>query len=82
MRPRFSRFGAGVVAVALAAAALFSTGCDPTIQATVQNGIITSSQSLLSAFLQAVTALIAEKNSSTTTGTGTTGTGGTGTTTT
>ncbi len=84
MRKRLSHLGIWSAAAALAASALFSTGCDPTIQATVQNGIITTSQSLLTATLQAITALIHERNSQTsgTTTTGTNTTTGTGTNTT
>lgn len=36
------------------------SGCDPTIQATVEDGIITASNSLLAAFLRAIVELGAE----------------------
>lgn len=36
-------------------------GCDPTIQATVENGIINVSTSLLSSTFQAITGLLGER---------------------
>ena len=36
------------------------SSCDPTIQTTVENGIITASNSLLAAILRAITELAAE----------------------
>lgn len=40
--------------VALSGGAFILGGCDPTIQATVENGIITTTNSLLASLLQAV----------------------------
>lgn len=37
-------------------------GCDPQLRATVENGIITSSTSLLASVLQAIVQLAAEAN--------------------
>jgi len=42
-------------AVALSGTLLFLTGCDPTLQATVENGVITSSTTFLTAVLAAIT---------------------------
>ena len=53
------------VALVTAGTTLFLTGCDPTIASTVQSGIITAANSLLTAFLTALTQL----NTTTTTGT-------------
>ncbi len=78
MQKAMRRIGGLCLALALSGAALFSTGCDPTLQAAVENGIITSSQSLLASILQAAIAVAGEKTTGTT-GTGTTGTGTTGT---
>ncbi|MEW6249849.1 MAG: hypothetical protein AB1716_04325 [Planctomycetota bacterium] len=50
------------MAALLSAAALFSSGCDPTLRATVENGVITASQSLFASFLQAVIQLNEEQN--------------------
>ncbi len=51
------------LASVLAGIVLFLGGCDPTTQATVENGIITASTSLLGAFLQAAIALAQDPNS-------------------
>ncbi len=61
-----------VIITALGATALLSTGCDPTVQATVENGIITSSQSLFASFLQAIISVASQQATQNTTNTGTT----------
>lgn len=49
--------------IALPAGGLFLLGgCDPTLQQTVENGIITVSNSLLASLLQAVLQVITESN--------------------
>jgi hypothetical protein len=50
-----------------------TTGCDPTLRTSVENGIINVSTSFLGALLQALLALATEAQTSNTTGT-TTGT--------
>jgi hypothetical protein len=42
-------------------------GCDPTTLTAVENGVITASSSLLAAFLQAITQLMAQAAAGTTT---------------
>ncbi len=66
MHKGLRRIAGLVLVVALSATAMLSTGCDPTTQATVENGVITASQSLFASFLQAV---IANAASNTTTNT-------------
>lgn len=41
----------------LAGAVLFLSGCDPTVRATVENGVIAGANSLLTAVLQALVQL-------------------------
>ncbi len=53
------------LALLTAGTTLFLSGCDPTIQSTVQSGIISAANGLLTAFLTALTQL----NTTTTTGT-------------
>lgn len=43
---------------------LFLTGCDPTLQATIENGIITTSQSLFASVLRALINVAQEANTS------------------
>jgi hypothetical protein len=56
-----------VAAVVLTGASLFAAGCDATTKATIEDGIITSSTSLLAAFFRATinawTAAAADPNS-------------------
>ena len=51
------------LAVATTGTAFFMNGCDSTLQTTVENGIITLSQSLLTVIFRALIALGEEKNS-------------------
>ena len=53
-------------ASALAAALMFLTGCDPTTQAAVQNGVINASTSWLGALLQAWIATVGAQTTTTT----------------
>lgn len=52
---------------ALGALLVTLAGCDPTIKATVENGVITTSQSLFGALMRAIFALIGEAKNPTTT---------------
>lgn len=54
LRTMKRKLARGVLAVA-SGTTLILGGCDPTIQTTVENGIINASTSFLTAFLQAVT---------------------------
>lgn len=59
------RFGRSIqmrVLAGAAGSALLLGGCDPTIQATVENGIITATNSLIASFFQAVLQLSQESN--------------------
>jgi hypothetical protein len=55
------------VTMLLAGGLLFLTGCDQNLQTTVENGVITTWQSLLGAFLRALIALGSQSQSTTTT---------------
>ena len=66
MKRQSKRMRSGVATLAVVAL-LFCPGCDPQLQTTVENGIITSSTSLIGAVLRAVIALGLESTSSTTT---------------
>jgi hypothetical protein len=50
----------------LAGGLLFLAGCDPGVQTTVENGVITTWQSFLGAFLRALIAVWGESQSTTT----------------
>jgi hypothetical protein len=60
MRNGTSRTVSGWWVAAASGLLLFLCGCDPTIRATTENGIISLSQSFLGAFLQALIQLGAE----------------------
>lgn len=49
------------MSVMLLGTSLFLGGCDPTLQNTVENGIINASTSLLGAFLQALTRVASQQ---------------------
>ena len=51
----------GVLAAVVAGSLLLTTGCDPTTQTTLENGVISASQSLFGAFLRAVLEIGAEQ---------------------
>lgn len=51
--------------VALTGMTFILGGCDPTIQTTVENGIISASNSLFTAFLQAAVQVVTEAVSTT-----------------
>jgi hypothetical protein len=52
------------LAALLVGSSALLTGCDPTLRATVEQGIITSSTSLLTSFYQALLQVIIEENQS------------------
>jgi hypothetical protein len=58
---RWQRF-----ALAVLGTTFFLSGCDPTISSTVENGIITASNSLLTAWLQALITVIQQAATQTT----------------
>jgi hypothetical protein len=63
--PVLKRFGRSIqmrVLAGAAGSALLLGGCDPTIQATVENGIITATNSLIASFFQAVLQLSQESD--------------------
>ena len=53
------------LALAAAGTTFILGDCDPTIQTTVENGIISLSQSFITVFFRALTAVITEKNAQT-----------------
>jgi hypothetical protein len=61
-KPRTNRNGWLVTAGA--GLLLFLAGCDPTLQATIENGIITTSQSLFASVLRALINVAQEANTS------------------
>jgi len=66
MRKWLMRGGWRLVAVG-SGIALALGGCDPQVKLAFENGFITASSSFLAAFLQAITALLAQQAASTTT---------------
>lgn len=60
MLKRFSRSVRMRAMAGVAGSALLLGGCDPTIQTTVENGIITATNSLIASFFQAVLQLAQE----------------------
>jgi len=66
MRKWLMRGGWRLVAAGGGIAFVFG-GCDPTMKTAIENGVITASSSLLAAFLQAITQLMAQQAASTTT---------------
>ncbi len=66
MRKWLLRGGWRLVVVGGVIASVFG-GCDPTTLTAVENGVITASSSLLAAFLQAITQLMAQAAAGTTT---------------
>ncbi len=69
MRTSQKRAAGGWLIVAVCGLALLVSGCDPTMQTTVENGIITTSQSLFASFLNAVVQLGQEQYNATHTST-------------
>ncbi|MFQ5806689.1 MAG: hypothetical protein ACE5I3_09585 [Phycisphaerae bacterium] len=65
MRTMYRPFAWRRLALLAAGATFFLSGCDPQIRATVENGIITASTSLLGALLQAFIQLGQEANDQT-----------------
>ena len=61
MRNRLGRVGNGWLLAAASGLLWLLCGCDPTIKATAENGLITVSQSFLTAFLQAAVQAAATK---------------------
>ena len=62
---KFKYYGWRWLALAAAGSTFFMSGCDPTLRTTVENGIITLSQSLLGSFLRVFIDLLGEKNDQT-----------------
>jgi len=58
MTIRTSRWAVRVKACLLTGLVALLTGCNPTIQATVESGIISSSQAVLNAFFGALVSVI------------------------
>lgn len=54
------------LAAALAAGLAFLSGCDPTLQATIEDGIITASSSFVGALIRALIELASEANAAAT----------------
>jgi hypothetical protein len=54
MRARLGRTGERLLVLIVSVGLLTMAGCDPTLKATVESGVITASQSLFGAFIQAV----------------------------
>lgn len=54
MRARLGRTGERVLVLMVCVGLLALAGCDPTLKATIEDGVITASQSLFGAFIQAV----------------------------
>lgn len=64
---KFRLYGWRWLALATAGTTFFMSGCDPTLRTTVENGIITLSQSLLASLLRVFIDLAKEKSSQTAT---------------
>ncbi len=62
----FLKQGAWRLAAVASGTVVFMSGCDPQLRASVENGIITSSSSLLAAFLRAFIEVNQEAQSNTT----------------
>lgn len=65
MRTSHTRARGGWLIAAVCGLALLGSGCDATLKATLEDGIITTSQSLFSSFLTAMIELAQEQYNTT-----------------
>ena len=65
MRTMLNRVRRWTLLAAAGGSVLFLSGCDPTLKGTVEDGIITTSQSVFAAFLRALIELGDEANTAT-----------------